>query len=108
MRAHVFLCALAYMLLSLLRHHLRDTDFTPDKALDELFTLYKFHLRDSQKRFRYSERSASDGSILDARQAGSNIAQKAVPPKSALAKRNVPGSVAFTSKSRVESVLLTI
>jgi transposase len=53
-RAHVFLCYLAYLLLSLLRYHLRDTDFTPDKALDELSTLYKVYLRDSQKRFRIS------------------------------------------------------
>ena len=53
-RAHIFLCYLAYLLLSLLRYHLRDTDFTPDKALDELSTLYKVYLRDSQKRFRIS------------------------------------------------------
>ena len=31
-RAHVFLCNLAYLLVSLLRYHLRDIDFTPDKA----------------------------------------------------------------------------
>ena len=34
--------------------HLRDTDFTADKALDELSTMYKVYLRDSQKHFRIS------------------------------------------------------
>lgn len=51
-RAHVFLCYLAYLLLSLLRYHLRDTDFTPEKALSELATMYKVYLRDHQHRFR--------------------------------------------------------
>jgi transposase len=51
-RAHVFLCYLAYLLLSLLRYHLRDTDFTPEKALSELTTMYKVYLRDDQHRFR--------------------------------------------------------
>jgi transposase len=53
-RAHIFLCYLAFLLLSLLHYHLRDTDFTPDKALEELSILYKVCLRDSQKRFRIS------------------------------------------------------
>jgi hypothetical protein len=43
---------LAYLLLSLLRYHLRDTDFTPEKALSELVTMYKVNLRDDQHRFR--------------------------------------------------------
>jgi transposase len=53
-RAHVFICYLAYLLLSLLRYHLRKTDFTPEKALTELSTVYKVYLRDSQHRFRLS------------------------------------------------------
>lgn len=53
-RAHIFLCYLAYLLLSLLRYHLRDTEFTPEKALEELATLYKVYLRDHQNRFRLS------------------------------------------------------
>jgi transposase len=52
--AHVFLCYLAYLLLSLLRYHLRDTDFTAEKALTELSTMYKVYLRDTQHRFRLS------------------------------------------------------
>jgi hypothetical protein len=44
----------AHLLLSLLGYHLRDTEFTPDKALEELSTLSKVYLRDSQKRFPIS------------------------------------------------------
>jgi transposase len=40
-RAHVFLCYLAYLLLSLLRHQLRNTEFTAERALHELSTMYK-------------------------------------------------------------------
>ena len=53
-RAHVFLCYLAYLLLSLLRYHLRNTEFTADRALNELGTMYKVYLRDAQHRFRLS------------------------------------------------------
>src|SRR5437879_11009008 len=53
-RAHVFLCYLAYLLLSLLRYHLRNTEFTAEKALIELSTMYKVYLRDSQHRFHLS------------------------------------------------------
>ena len=53
-RAHVFLCYLAYLLLSLLRYHLRDTAFTAERALNELSTMYKVYLRDAQHRFRLS------------------------------------------------------
>jgi len=53
-RAHVFVCYLAYLLLSLLRYHLRKTDFTAHRALTELGSMYKVYLRDSQHRFRLS------------------------------------------------------
>jgi transposase len=53
-RAHIFLCYLDYLLLSLLRYHLRDTEFTSEKALEELATLYKVYLRDNQNRFQLS------------------------------------------------------
>jgi transposase len=53
-RAHVFLCYLAYLLLSLLRYHLRNTEFTADRALNELGTMYKVYLHDAQHRFRLS------------------------------------------------------
>ena len=52
--AHVFLCYLAYLLLSLLQYRLRKTDFTAESALLELGTMYKVYLRDSKHRFRLS------------------------------------------------------
>jgi len=52
--AHVFLCYLAYLLLSLLQYRLRRTDFTAESALLELGTMYKVYLRDAKQRFRLS------------------------------------------------------
>lgn len=53
-RAHVFLCYLAYLLFSLLQYHLRPTDFTAESALLELGSMYKVYLRDAQHRFHLS------------------------------------------------------
>lgn len=52
--AHVFVCYLAYLLLSLLQYRLRETEFTAESALLELDSMYKVYLRDSQRRFRLS------------------------------------------------------
>jgi transposase len=52
--AHVFLCYLAYLLLSLLQYRLRKTDFTAESALLELGTMYKVYLRDARHRFQLS------------------------------------------------------
>ena len=52
--AHVFLCYLAYLLLSLLQYRLRRIDFTAEAALLELGTMYKVYLRDAQHRFQLS------------------------------------------------------
>ena len=52
--AHVFLCYLAYLLLSLLQYRLRGTDFTAESALLELGTMHKVYLRDAKKRFHLS------------------------------------------------------
>jgi len=52
--AHVFLCYLAYLLLSLLQYRLRKTDFTAESALLELSTMYKVYLRDAKNRFQLS------------------------------------------------------
>jgi Transposase DDE domain len=52
--AHVFLCYLAYLLLSLLQYRLRKTDFTAESALLELNTMYKVYLRDAKNRFQLS------------------------------------------------------
>ena len=52
--AHVFLCYLAYLLLSLLRYRLRRTEFTAEGALLELGTMYKVYLRDAKRGFKLS------------------------------------------------------
>jgi len=52
--AHVFICYLAYLLLSLLRYRLRRTEFTAEGALLELGTMYKVYLRDPKRGFKLS------------------------------------------------------
>ena len=52
--AHVFLCYLAYLLLSLLQYRLRKTDFTAESALLELSSMHKVYLRDTKNRFHLS------------------------------------------------------
>jgi transposase len=53
-RAHVFLCYLAYLLLSLLQYRLRKIDFTAESALLELASMHKVYLRDAKHRFHLS------------------------------------------------------
>lgn len=52
--AHVFLCYLAYLLLSLLQYRLRHTEFTAESALLELSSMYKVYLRDAKRGFKLS------------------------------------------------------
>lgn len=52
--AHVFICYLAYLLLSLLKLRLKKMGLSPVTALQELDTLYKVYLRDSRKGFELS------------------------------------------------------
>ena len=52
--AHVFICYLAYLLLSLLKFRLKALDLSPEAALDELDTMYKVYLRDSKNVFKIS------------------------------------------------------
>jgi len=47
-QAHVFICYLAYLLLSLLKLHLKKLDISPEKALSELDSMYKVFLRDTK------------------------------------------------------------
>jgi len=49
--AHVFVCYLSYLLLTLLQIRLAKTEFSPMAALKELDTLYKVYMRDSKKNF---------------------------------------------------------
>ena len=44
--AHIFICYLAFLLLSLLRHHLKKIEITPEEALLELKSMYKVYLKD--------------------------------------------------------------
>jgi len=53
-QGHVFICYLAYLLLSLLQYRLRETEFTAESALLELATMYKVYLRDAKNRFQLS------------------------------------------------------
>lgn len=50
--AHVFICYLAYLLLSLLQYRLRKTEVSAEEALRELATMYKVYLKDPKKGFR--------------------------------------------------------
>jgi len=49
--AHVFICYLSYLLLSLLKMRLNKIGTSPVSALKELDTLYKVYIRDTQKGF---------------------------------------------------------
>lgn len=52
--AHVFVCYLAYLLLSLLQYRLAKLGITAEEALTELETMYKVYLRDARKGFQIS------------------------------------------------------
>ena len=52
--AHVFLCYIAYLLLTLLKLRLTKLDISPVEALRELESMYKVYMRDSKKDFKIS------------------------------------------------------
>lgn len=52
--AHVFICYLAYLLLSLLKYRLKKLHLSPSAALRELNTMYKVYLKDPKKGFKIS------------------------------------------------------
>lgn len=51
---HVFICYLAYLLLSLLEFHLKSEEMSAEEALLELDSMYKVYLRDARKGFEVS------------------------------------------------------
>ena len=53
-RAHVFICYLAYLLLSLLNLHVKKLGMTAVAALEELEDLYKVYIKDQRRMFRAS------------------------------------------------------
>jgi transposase len=50
-KAHVFICYLSYLLLSLLKFKLKKIKMSPVQALSELDTLYKVYIRDKKSGF---------------------------------------------------------
>jgi transposase len=52
--AHVFICYLAYLLLSLLRFRLKSVEISPEEALSELKSMYKVYLKDKSNTLRLS------------------------------------------------------
>jgi len=52
--AHVFICYLSYLLLSLLKYRLAKIEMSPVEALKELDSLYRVYLRDSKSNFQLS------------------------------------------------------
>lgn len=51
---HVFICYLSYLLLSLLKKHLRHLSMSPETALQTLDSMYKVYLRDKSNAFKIS------------------------------------------------------
>jgi hypothetical protein len=45
---------LSYLLLSLLKYHLRQISVSPEEALRELSTMYKVYMKDTKKQFKIS------------------------------------------------------
>ncbi len=52
--AHIFVCYLAYTLLSLLKYRLKKLETSPVQALRELDSLYRVYMRDTEKGFKTS------------------------------------------------------
>lgn len=50
--AHIFICYLSYLLLSILKMKLKPIDISPTKALKELDSLYKIYIKDKEKGFK--------------------------------------------------------
>jgi len=50
--AHIFICYLSYLLLSILKMKLKTLGMSPDKALKELDSLYKVYISDKVKGFK--------------------------------------------------------
>jgi transposase len=52
--AHVFICYLSYLLLSLLKYKLKKIEISPIVALRELDSLYRVYIKDKKKEFKIS------------------------------------------------------
>ena len=54
-KAHIFICYLAYLLLTLLKHKLKKINITAVDALDKLSTSYKIHLKNKKTKMEYTK-----------------------------------------------------
>lgn len=52
--AHVMICYLSYVLLTVLKQYLKKLDMSPEKALQHLETMYKVYMTDTKKKFKIS------------------------------------------------------
>lgn len=52
--AHVFICYLSYLLLSMLQYKLKPLGISAAEALEELDNMYKVYMRDTKKKFKIS------------------------------------------------------
>jgi len=53
--AHVFICYLSYLLLTLMRIKLEGLEISAPEALKELGTMYRVHMRDERKNFKITK-----------------------------------------------------
>ncbi len=53
--AHVFICYLSYLLLTLMQIKLEELNITAPHALKELGTMYRVHMRDTRKDFKITK-----------------------------------------------------
>jgi transposase len=53
--AHVFICYLAYLLLSMLKLRLKPIGMSPTECLEELDSLYRVYIRDERKGFKLAK-----------------------------------------------------
>jgi len=53
--AHVFICYLSYLLLTLMQIKLEELNITASQALKDLGTMYRVHMRDTRKNFKITK-----------------------------------------------------
>jgi len=54
-KAHIFICYIAYFLLSILEYQLRPLNMTAPNALDQLKTVYRVHLTDPKTKNKFTK-----------------------------------------------------
>ena len=56
-KAHIFICYLSYLLLSLLKMNLKSKNImmSPEKAMEELETMYNVYFSDKKNKFQFAK-----------------------------------------------------